>query len=40
MTVWLIVLIISGSVQGLWPLWVIGPWGAVLLARTLTGGSR
>jgi hypothetical protein len=20
-----------------WPIWVIGPWGAVLLARTLTG---
>ncbi|SNR61955.1 DUF1707 SHOCT-like domain-containing protein [Blastococcus mobilis] len=20
-----------------WPVWVIGPWGAVLLARTLTG---
>jgi Domain of unknown function (DUF1707) len=21
-----------------WPVWVIGPWGAVLLARTLTSG--
>jgi hypothetical protein len=21
-----------------WPIWVIGPWGAVLLAQTLTGG--
>ncbi len=25
----------SGSTQGLWPIWVAGPWGAVLLARTL-----
>jgi len=23
-----------------WPIWVIGPWGAVLLAQTLTGGAR
>ncbi|MFP5371547.1 MAG: DUF1707 domain-containing protein [Actinomycetes bacterium] len=23
-----------------WPMWVIGPWGAVLLARTATGGRR
>ena len=24
-----------------WPVWVVGPWGAVLLARTLTTrGSR
>jgi Domain of unknown function (DUF1707) len=22
-----------------WPVWVIGPWGAVLLARTLTSGG-
>lgn len=21
-----------------WPVWVIGPWGAVLLARTIAGG--
>ena len=39
-TVWLIVLITSGSLQGLWPLWVVGPWGAVLLARTLTRASQ
>jgi hypothetical protein len=23
-----------------WPVWVIGPWGAVLLAQTLMGGTR
>jgi hypothetical protein len=23
--------------QGFWPIWVIGPWGAVCLARTLRG---
>lgn len=25
---------------GFWPIWVIGPWGAVLLARTLFGAER
>lgn len=25
----------SGSTQGFWPIWVAGPWGAVLLARSL-----
>ncbi len=23
-----------------WPIWVIGPWGAVLLAQALTGGRQ
>jgi hypothetical protein len=23
-----------------WPVWVIGPWGAVLLAQTIGGGDR
>ena len=23
-----------------WPVWVIGPWGAVLLAQAITGGSQ
>jgi Domain of unknown function (DUF1707) len=23
-----------------WPIWVVGPWGAVLLVRTLFGGER
>ncbi len=37
--IWLIVLVTGGGgdTQGFWPLWVAGPWGAVLLARTLFG---
>lgn len=36
--IWLVALVTGGSTQGFWPLWVAGPWGAVLLARTLFGG--
>ncbi|HLZ38209.1 MAG TPA: DUF1707 domain-containing protein [Mycobacteriales bacterium] len=39
-TVWLVVVVLTGNLWGLWPLWVLGPWGAVLLARALTGGAR
>jgi Domain of unknown function (DUF1707) len=28
------------GVHAFWPIWVIGPWGAVLLARTLFGAER
>jgi hypothetical protein len=35
--IWLATSIGSHDVQSFWPIWVIGPWGAVLLARTLTG---
>lgn len=35
--IWLITSMASGFVF-FWPIWVIGPWGAVLLARTVTGG--
>src|SRR5664279_1221152 len=35
--IWLIILITSGGDnQGFWPIWVIGPWGAALLARAVT----
>jgi hypothetical protein len=29
----------SGGHQGLWPLWVSGPWGAVILSRWLRFGQ-
>ena len=36
--IWAITSIASGGLIYFWPIWVIGPWGAVLLAQTLTGG--
>jgi Domain of unknown function (DUF1707) len=30
----------SGGLTYFWPIWVAGPWGAVLLARTLFGDHR
>jgi hypothetical protein len=38
--IWLAVSIGSGRFDYFWPIWVIGPWGAVLLARTVSGGPR
>jgi DUF1707 SHOCT-like domain len=35
LTVWLATSLSSGELLPFWPVWVIGPWGAVLLARTL-----
>jgi len=35
LTVWLATSLSSGELLPFWPIWVIGPWGAVLLARTL-----
>ncbi|ODU00219.1 MAG: hypothetical protein ABS81_24265 [Pseudonocardia sp. SCN 72-86] len=37
LVVWLATSVGTGSVQPFWPVWVIGPWGAVLLLGTLTG---
>lgn len=39
LTVWLVSSVASGGLTYFWPGWVIGPWGAVLLARTLAGGA-
>jgi hypothetical protein len=39
-TIWLITSLGSGDFHYFWPIWVIGPWGAVLLASTVTGGHR
>jgi hypothetical protein len=33
-TVWLVSMLATGDLQYPWPVWVVGPWGAVLLART------
>ena len=38
-TIWLLTSL-AGGVHAFWPIWVIGPWGAVLLARTLSGGPH
>ena len=35
LTVWTATVIGSGEFRYFWPIWVIGPWGAVLLAQTL-----
>jgi hypothetical protein len=37
-TLWLITSISSHHVDGLWFLWIAGPWGAILLGRWLFGG--
>lgn len=34
--IWLIIFVTGGGSQGFWPIWVIGPWGAALLARAVT----
>jgi hypothetical protein len=38
-TVWLATSLAAWELHYFWPVWVIGPWGAVLLAHTLTGSS-
>ena len=40
LTVWVATVIGSGELQYPWPVWVIGPWGAVLLAQTIGRGRR
>ena len=38
-TIWAVTSLASWEFHYFWPIWVIGPWGAVLLAQTLTGGG-
>jgi hypothetical protein len=38
--VWAAVSVASGHAAYFWPIWVAGPWGALLLARTLSGLAR
>lgn len=40
LTIWAATSLASGGWIYPWPIWVIGPWGAVLLAQTLTGSHR
>ena len=40
LTVWVATVISSGELHPFWPIWVIGPWGAVLLAQTIGRGRR
>lgn len=39
-TIWLVSSLGSGDWIYPWPIWVVGPWGAVLLAQTLGGRGR
>ena len=36
--IWALTSVGSGEVIYPWPIWVVGPWGVVLLAQTLGGG--
>ncbi|MGH8775157.1 MAG: DUF1707 SHOCT-like domain-containing protein [Jiangellaceae bacterium] len=40
LVVWLLVSIGNGSVSYFWPMWVAGPWGALLAVWTLAENER
>jgi hypothetical protein len=40
LTIWAVTSLASWEFHYFWPIWVIGPWGAVLLAQTMTGAGR
>ena len=37
LAIWATTSLISWEFQYFWPMWVIGPWGAILLVQSLTG---
>ncbi|MEV7803711.1 DUF1707 domain-containing protein [Microbispora sp. NPDC088329] len=37
---WLLAFVASGHFVPPWPLWVMGPWGIILLVNTISGQSR
>lgn len=39
-TIWLITSLSAGGPIYFWPMWVVGPWGAVLLAQRLGRGRH
>jgi hypothetical protein len=39
-TIWVVVSLGNEDREYFWPIWVAGPWGAVLLARTLFGNEK
>ncbi|MFG1941715.1 DUF1707 domain-containing protein [Nonomuraea sp. NPDC048826] len=38
--IWFIVSVTSGDFVYPWPLWVMGPWGVILLVSTIAGAGR
>ncbi|WP_043623480.1 DUF1707 SHOCT-like domain-containing protein [Nonomuraea candida] len=38
--IWLIISITSGDLVYPWPLWVMGPWGMILLMSTIFGDNK
>ena len=40
LTIWAVTALASWEFHYFWPIWVIAPWGAVLLAQTVTGSGR
>ena len=40
LTIWAVTSLASWEFHYFWPIWVIGPWGAVLLAQTVIGNDR
>ena len=38
LAIWGVASLANWELLYFWPIWVIGPWGAVLLARTITSG--
>ena len=39
LVIWGIISVATASMIYFWPIWVIGPWGLVLLGRTMLGGT-
>jgi hypothetical protein len=40
LAIWLMTSLSAGTLLPFWPMWVIGPWGAVLLSRRIGSGPR
>jgi hypothetical protein len=40
LAIWGGMVLLTSSAMGFWPIWVAGPWGIVLLARTVSGLTR
>jgi hypothetical protein len=38
LVIWAVIAVAQGSPGYFWPMWVIGPWGAMLAVGTVTGG--
>jgi hypothetical protein len=39
LAIWAATALAAWNLLYFWPIWVIGPWGVVLLVRTFTGGD-